>query len=65
MNDFESLNFTNFKNIKTTEGKVGLLEDGRTVSVRSVSTDGRPTLEIYNPKTKESIKIRYGSRENT
>lgn len=38
-------------------GKVGKLPDGRTVNVRNKSSDGRPTLEIYDGK--KSIKIRY------
>lgn len=38
-------------------GKVGTLPDGRTVNVRTKSSDGRPTLEIYDGKN--STKIRY------
>ncbi|MCJ0743874.1 DUF6443 domain-containing protein [Pedobacter montanisoli] len=41
-------------------GKVGKTADGKTVNVRNKSSDGRPTLEVYNPNTRQSeIKIRY------
>ncbi len=41
-------------------GKVGKTADGKTVNVRNESSDGRPTLEVYNPNTRQSeIKIRY------
>lgn len=62
MNNFENSNFTGSKKIY--KGKVGILEDGRTINVREVSTDGRPTLEIYDPQTNHSIKIRYGTKES-
>ena len=46
------------KNVKEIPGgKVGKLPDGRTVNVRKLSTDGRPTLEINYGK--KSTKIRY------
>ncbi|HAQ41166.1 MAG TPA: hypothetical protein DCM73_10270, partial [Clostridiales bacterium] len=49
--EFDSLNPSNVKNINTSygQGKTGTLPDGRTVTVRPGSTDGRPTLEIRNP----------------
>lgn len=41
-------------------GKVGRTADGKTINVRSKSSDGRPTLEIYNPGSGQSeTKIRY------
>ncbi|MFC4075492.1 DUF4244 domain-containing protein [Salinithrix halophila] len=53
--DFNSLGVTNVKEIPG--GYVGKLPDGRTVNVRNKSSDGRPTLEIYEGK--KSTKIRY------
>lgn len=41
-------------------GKTGILPDGRAVNVKTESTDGRPTLEIFDKKTGKRIKIRYG-----
>lgn len=60
-NEFDSLNPSNVKNINTPygQGKTGTLPDGRTVTVRPGSTDGRPTLEIRNPNGR-GIEIRYG-----
>ncbi|UJW58062.1 LXG domain-containing protein [Bacillus sp. A116_S68] len=55
-NDFNSMGVTNVRDIPN--GKVGTLPDGRTVNVRNNSSDGRPTLEIFDGKN--SIKIRYG-----
>lgn len=40
-------------------GKLGKLPDGRTVNVRTKSSEGRPTLEIYDGKN--STKIRYNN----
>ena len=41
-------------------GRLGTTPDGKTVNVREKSRDGRPTLEIYNPNTKqEETKFRY------
>ena len=37
------------------------MPDGRTVTVRHGSTDGRPTLEIRNPNAR-GIEIRYGEQ---
>ncbi len=58
--DFESLDVVDIKDIST--GKIGILPDGRDVNVRIKSKDGRSTLEIYDRKTKKSIKIRYGAK---
>ena len=61
--DFNSLQP---KNVKTENNRTitGELPDGKRVNVRNDSRDGRPTLEIQNPKgqTKKQIKIRYGSK---
>jgi hypothetical protein len=40
--------------------KIGKLPDGRIVTVRNKSIDGRPTLEIFDGT--KSIKIRYGTK---
>jgi hypothetical protein len=55
VNDFHSLNPKIMKN--TPDLKVGVLQDGRKVIVRTKSSDGRPTLEIQDGKKK--IKFRY------
>ena len=55
LDDFNSMGLSEVKDI--TGGKIGKLPDGRTVNVRTKSSDGRPTLEIYNGKS--STKIRY------
>jgi hypothetical protein len=62
--DFENMGVSNVKDVSKGEKiiKVGTLPDGRSVNVRNDSSDGRPTLEIYDPKTEKSIKIRYGSK---
>ncbi len=59
--EFDSLNPSNVKDINTSygQGKTGTLPDGRTITVRPGSTDGRPTLEIRNPNGR-GIEIRYG-----
>ncbi|WP_088073884.1 T7SS effector LXG polymorphic toxin [Litchfieldia alkalitelluris] len=56
MDDFNNMGVTNIREIPN--GRVGTLPDGRTVNVRNKSSDGRPTLEIFDGKN--SIKIRYG-----
>jgi RHS repeat-associated protein len=61
--EFERLaGLKDVKNIKTEklEGKTGTLPDGRTATVRTTSSDGRPTLEIRNPENGRGIEIRYG-----
>jgi hypothetical protein len=55
VNYFHSLNPKIMKN--TPDLKVGVLQDGRKVIVRTKSSDGRPTLEIQDGKKK--IKFRY------
>jgi hypothetical protein len=59
--EFDSLNPSNVKEIKTPNGtlKTGTLSDGRSVTVRSWSTDGRPTLEIRNSNGR-GVEVRYG-----
>ena len=53
--EFDALSPTEIKDIAG--GRVGKLQDGRTVIVRDSSTDGRPTLEIQSGKNR--IKFRY------
>lgn len=60
--DFEKLNPSNIRDMKGKVGKIGNLKDGRTVNVRVKSKEGRPTLEIFDPNSKNSIKIRYGMK---
>ena len=55
--DFEALDLSEIKD--TSSGKMGKLPDGRIVNVRPSSSAKKPTLEIYNPKNRRSIKIRY------
>jgi len=59
--DFDSLNPTNVRNINTPwgPGRVGTLQDGRTVTVRPGSSGMHPTLEVINQNGRY-IKIRYG-----
>lgn len=59
--DFDSLDLDDIQAIST--GKRGMLKDGRMVNVRYKSKDSRPTLEIYDPTTKKSIKFRYGNKK--
>jgi filamentous hemagglutinin len=56
LTDFYSLQPSEIKSIK--DGFLGKLEDGRSVNVRTLSSDTRPTLEIQN-SNKSSIKFRY------
>lgn len=60
LNDFNSLNPYNIKNIHTKygEGKFGTLRDGTTLSVRPGSETGGSTLEIKIPGQR-LIKVRY------
>ncbi|HMM19100.1 MAG TPA: hemagglutinin repeat-containing protein [Selenomonadales bacterium] len=55
LEDFDSMNLNDVQPIPG--GKMGKLPDGRTVNVRNNSSDGRPTLEVYDGK--KSIKVRY------
>ncbi len=55
LDDFNDLGVTDIKDIPG--GKIGKLSDGRTVNVRTKSSDRRPTLEIFDGK--KSTKIRY------
>jgi hypothetical protein len=58
LKDFESMSLSEIKDIPT--GKLGKLPDGKVVTARTRSSDGPPTLEIFNPIKKKSIKFRYG-----
>ncbi|GAB5398561.1 MAG: hypothetical protein Aureis2KO_01460 [Aureisphaera sp.] len=59
--DFNSLDPSDVKFIEGLGGflKTGKLEDGRHITVREKSSDGRPTLEIFSPKGRRRTKIRY------
>lgn len=58
--DFDALAPTNVRDITTRygPGRTGTLPDGRTVTVRPGSSDGRPTLEIRRPNGRGD-EIRY------
>lgn len=56
--DFEKLNPQNIKVIPN-KGLRGILPDGTAINVRNTSYSGSPTLEIYNPANKTTLKIRY------
>ncbi|HHM9395518.1 TPA: RHS repeat domain-containing protein, partial [Pseudomonas aeruginosa] len=56
--DFDNLSPTDVQEIPV--GRKGTLPDGRTVVVRPVSSDGRPTIEIQDGRNR--IKIRYGQK---
>jgi hypothetical protein len=58
--DFDALGPIDVKPINTVygPGRTGTLPDGRTVTVRPGSTDGRPTLEIRKPNGRGD-EIRY------
>ncbi len=55
LDDFDSLNVTDIEEIPG--GLMGKLPDGRTINVRIGSSDGRPTLEIFDGQ--RSTKVRY------
>jgi len=59
--EFDSLNPSNVKEINTKygSGKTGTLPDGRTITARPGSSDGRPTLEIRDSNGR-GVEIRYG-----
>ena len=59
--DFNGLSPRNVREVTTPRGtlRTGTLPDGRTITVRSWSSDTRPTLEIRNPNTGRGIEIRY------
>ena len=64
LEDFNSLNLSDVKILEKSkyEGFRGTLADGRTINVRTGSSEGCPTLEISNPG-KKTIKIRYGNKD--
>ena len=59
--DFELLNPVDIKEINTNYGlgKTGRLSDGRFITARPGSSDGRPTLEIRAANGR-GIELRYG-----
>ncbi len=62
MEKFNELTPQNIKEFPSEDGKkirVGTLADGRTINVRTNSTHGSPTLEIYNPSNERKLKFRY------
>ncbi len=61
LKDFDSLEVSEIKPLPL--GKRGKLPDGRDINVRTASTEKVPTLEIYDPTIKRSIKIRYTGYE--
>ena len=57
--DFAAMNPTNIRTYPNGT-MAGELPDGRTINIhRSTTLNGVPSLEIYNPITGSSIKIRY------
>ncbi len=64
--DFDKLNLNNIEEINTKYGKgrMGFDSDGRKIIVRPGSSNGRPTLEMRNPKNNRGIEIRYGKKSN-
>ena len=63
--DFEALAPEKVKKINTKFGpaKTGILPDGRRITARRGSSDGRPTLEIRKSNGR-GIEIRYGRQRN-
>jgi hypothetical protein len=59
--DFDSLGAKDVKTVQTPKGELrtGTLPDGRVVTSRPFSSDGRPTLEIRNPSNGRGVEIRY------
>lgn len=55
-NDFDDLDLSDVEDIPV--GRMGTLSDGRKVIIRPSSSDGRPTIEIQDGRSR--IKIRYG-----
>ncbi|MBS1986789.1 hypothetical protein JST99_02565 [Candidatus Dependentiae bacterium] len=46
------------------KGERGCLPDGRRINWRWGSTEGSPTVEIYNPRNDKKIKIRFVNKES-
>ena len=57
VDEFNSLNPQNVRELNDGRGYVGELSDGRTINVRNISSEGSPTIEVLNGKNK--IKFRY------
>lgn len=62
LEDFEKLKPNNIKEMEGKIGKMGELPDGTRINVRAKSKEGRPTLEIFDPGNKNSVKFRYGNK---
>lgn len=58
-NDFNNLGLSDVRDIPGI-GRVGTLPDGRTVIIRPTSSDGRPTIEIQDGRSR--TKVRYGGQ---
>lgn len=59
--EFDDLGLTSVSEVKTKKGliRMGLLNDGRLVVLRTFSSDGRVTMEVRNPKNGRGEEIRY------
>lgn len=57
VDDFNSLNPQNVRELPNGKGYIGELSDGKVINVRNISSEDSPTIEIQNGKSK--IKFRY------
>ena len=56
VDDFNSLNPQNIRELSNGKGYVGELSDGRVINVRNISSEGSPTIEIQNGKSKTKFR---------